>query len=496
MSTTSLKNKNTSYYFWGIVSILLMFGFHLVVKPFAGINEMGIVVLGTFFGVLLATITTGQVFWPSLLGLFSLVLGGFDTGAGILATWFGNPSIQQIIWVMALAGAVADSGVFNLLVPKLLKFKFITGHPTRLLLTLFLTILGFTALFITPTLMLVLMFPLIDSIAELCGVEKNTDLKRVMLLGTYLAAMGSYALPFRGIHLSSIAIISGIMAENGLRFDNGAYLITTLSILIFLLVTFVIFIKYIWKIDMTPLKEFKFSDMNIKEEDLKLNSRQKVLLSFMIVCIVYLLAGLFITNPESAIYSYYNRIGNVWIWIAVYGFLAVLRTKEGKPFIDATKILQSKTMWGIITVAGLFTICGRAIASDAYGIKPAIMSALAPVLGSNSWPILVILSVVLSAVFTNLTNGMPVSFTINAIAFPIACQMQNAGMVNATVLAAASILGAMCAFLTNGSIAYAPLLLGREEITTKFIWTKGVVTLGIFIVIACVICISFGFLLA
>ncbi len=496
MFTTSAKSKNTFYYFWVVVSIFFMFGFRFIVKPFGGINELGITVLGTFFGVLIATIATGEVFWPSLLGMFSLVWGEFDTGSGILIAWFGNTSIQQIIWVMALAGAVADSGVFNLLVPKLLKFKFLNGHPLRLLFTLFMTIVAFTALFITPTLMIVLMFPLVDSIAEMCGVEKNSDLKRVMLLGTYLAAMGSYALPFRGIHLSSIAIISGIMAENGLQFDNAAYLITTLSILTILLVLYVIFIRYVWKIDLTPLKEFRFSKMNIREEDLKLNSRQKVLLGFMTVAIVYLLAGLFITDKGTVLFSYYSRIDNVWIWISVYAVLSILRTKEGEPFINGTKILQSKTMWGIITVAGLFTICGRAIASDAYGIKPAIMGVLAPVLGSNSWPILVIISVVLSATFTNITNGMPVSFTINAIAFPIACQMQKAGMVNATVLAAASILGAMCAFMTNGSIAYAPLLLEREEITTKFIWTKGLVTLGIFIVVACVICITFGFLLA
>jgi sodium-dependent dicarboxylate transporter 2/3/5 len=496
MTTTSAKNKNTVYYFWTVVSLLLMFGFRLVVPPFAGINEMGITVLGTFFGVLIATMTTGQVFWPSLLGLFSLVWGQFDTGAGILATWFGNSAIQQIIWVMALAGAVADSGVFNLMVPKLLRFKFLNGHPIRLLLALFLTILIFTALFITPTLMIVLIFPIIDSIAEMCGIKKDSDLKRVMLLGSYIAAMGSYALPFRGIHLSSIAIISGIMNENGLQFDNGAYLLTTMTILTLMLIIYVIFIKFVWNVDLTPLKEFKFEKMDLKEEELKLNKRQKILLGFMVVSITYLLAGLFITNPETPLFNYYQRIGNVWIWIAAFAVLCILRTKDGTPFINGTKILQSKTMWGIITVAGLFTICGRAIASDAYGIKPAIMGVLAPVLGSNSWPILVILSVVISAVFTNITNGMPVSFTINAIAFPIACQMQNAGMVNATVLAAASILGAMCAFLTNGSIAYAPLLLGREEITSKFIWTKGVVTLGIFIVVACIICIAFGFMLA
>ena len=57
----------------------------------------------------------------------------------------------------------------------------------------------------------------------------------------------------------------------------------------------------------------------------------------------------------------------------------------------------------------------------------------------------------------------------------------------------ATILASMCAFLTNGAIAYAPILLGREEMTSKFIFTKGVVTNILFIVLASLICIVGGY---
>ena len=116
------------------------------------------------------------------------------------------------------------------------------------------------------------------------------------------------------------------------------------------------------------------------------------------------------------------------------------------------------------------------IASDDYGIKAAIGNALSPILGNASWPIMVIFCVLISTVFTNFTNGMPVSFTINSICIPIACRLELAGGGNATILGVATILSGMCAFLTNGAIAYAPIMLGREEMTQKFIFTKGVVT--------------------
>jgi di/tricarboxylate transporter len=72
--------------------------------------------------------------------------------------------------------------------------------------------------------------------------------------------------------------------------------------------------------------------------------------------------------------------------------------------------------------------------------------------------------------------------------------LQLVGGGNATVLGTVTILSGLCAFLTNGAIAYAPILLGREEMTNKFIWTKGVVTNLIFIVIASVIGILFGYM--
>ncbi len=178
----------------------------------------------------------------------------------------------------------------------------------------------------------------------------------------------------------------------------------------------------------------------------------------------------------------------------MFTILCLIRDKEGNAYINGVKLLQQKTMWGIVAVAGCFTILGTGIASDDLGIKAAIADALSPILGNASWPVMVILCVVISVVFTNFTNGMPVSFTINAVCIPLACSFQLAGTGNATILGVATILSSMCAFLTNGAIAYAPIMLGREEMTTRFMFTKGVVTAFIFMAVASVICIVTGYI--
>lgn len=489
------KSKNTSYYIWCAVSLCFMFLFRVIVPPFAGITPEGITVLGVFFGVLIATVATGETFWPAVLGLFALVWGQFAKGSALLGTWFGDTTIQQIIWVMALTGAVTDSGAVNVLARKMMKLKVMRGNPVRFLAIYFLLVMVCAALVSSPTTIILLFFPIVDSIAEVCEIKEDSDLKRELLLGTYISAMGAYVLPFKGIHLSSIALINGILEANGLSFNNGAYLVTATLVVMLFVAGFIAFIRFVWKTDLTPLKNFDFEKMGIKEEDTKMNKRQIILLCAMLFAILFLLASMIIPKG-SPILDYYNRIGNVWIWIIVFGVLSMCRDKDGKPFINGVKLLQSKTMWGIVAVAGCFTICGRAIASDDYGIKAAIAGVLNPIMGNSSWPILVILCVVISTVFTNFTNGMPVSFTINSICIPMAVILEQQGTVCASVLAVASILGGMCAFLTNGAIAYAPLLLGRKEMTTKFVWTKGVVTNGIFVVAASVLCIIFGYVFA
>ena len=50
----------------------LMFFFGVIIPPFAGITSVGMSILGIFFGVLISTIATNEIFWPAILGLFAM----------------------------------------------------------------------------------------------------------------------------------------------------------------------------------------------------------------------------------------------------------------------------------------------------------------------------------------------------------------------------------------------------------------------------------------
>ncbi|MBR4808144.1 MAG: hypothetical protein IKZ65_06610, partial [Lachnospiraceae bacterium] len=359
---TETKSNNASYYVWTLIGLCFMFLFGKIVPPFAGITAVGVSIIGIFIGVLVIILATNETFWPCVMGLFAIVMSGYTTASAILGTWFGNVTIQQIIWVMALTGAVTESGAVDVLARKMLSMKSLQGHPIKFITTLFITVLIGAALVSSPTTMLLLFYPIIDGICEMCGIEKDSDLKRELLLGVFIAAMGAYVLPFKGIHLSSIAIIKGIMEKVGLPFIDWVYLVVATLVVLVFVILYIVFMRFVWKTDLSPLKNFDVAKMNFTKEQLTMNGRQKTLLGFMIFGIIFLIISIALP-AGSPVLAFYNQIGSTWIWIVLFTILCLIRTKDGKPYINGVKLLQSRTMWGIVATAGCFTILGNAIAS-------------------------------------------------------------------------------------------------------------------------------------
>ena len=58
------------YYAHSLIYLVIMFGFWFV-PPFGGITELGVKVLGIFFGVLYGWIFIGFI-WPSLFAMLAL----------------------------------------------------------------------------------------------------------------------------------------------------------------------------------------------------------------------------------------------------------------------------------------------------------------------------------------------------------------------------------------------------------------------------------------
>ena len=90
MSAITSRAKNTKHYLTVIIVACFIFLFGRLVPSFAGITPVGIGILGVFIGVLIATMVTGETFWPAMLGLIGIILCDFASANELLSMWFGN----------------------------------------------------------------------------------------------------------------------------------------------------------------------------------------------------------------------------------------------------------------------------------------------------------------------------------------------------------------------------------------------------------------------
>ena len=67
--------------------------------------------------------------------------------------------------------------------------------------------------------------------------------------------------------------------------------------------------------------------------------------------------------------------------------------------------------------------------------------------------------------------------------------------INISVVGAAIAYSSMFAYMTYAAAGPAPLLLGKEGISNKFIWSKGLFTMVVYIVVATVIFSLMGIIL-
>ena len=493
--TATVKQKRDLYPMWTAIALFLMFGLGFVFpNGWAMVTPLGAKILGVFIGALVMTIFTNQTFWPAIMALFAMVFHGYLSANAAMTGWLGSNTVVQFIFLMALCGSLSDSGAPVVIARHMINSKIAKGRPLIFIFMYFMAVVVVGALLSTGTATILLMFPIWDGIRVAAGYKKEDPLCKLMLTGTYLGAVGAYILPFKGVHLATISIVQGIMSNYDLTFDGAAYFISTTAVTIGFFIVYTLFIGFVFRCDLKPLQSFDVSTMEgMDKEGMKFNKRQITLLIALGIGILYILSSFFVPTDASW-YPTYNGLGSTWVWIAIVAVLCLVHV-DGKPFMDGPKVLKDHTMWTIVCLIGAFSLLGGAISSDDLGIKAWIGSLLEPLLGNAAWPILVITAVVIATITTNFMNGMPVSFALSTVMMPFACNLQINSGINGSVLGAAIIFCGQVAFMTYGAMVYAALLLDREEIDQKFIWTRGAITIGIYIVVGSILFTLFGYIL-
>ena len=254
MAELTETKKSPKYVILTVFSLFMMFGFGLVVKPWSTVTPLGVNILGIYIGVLVMLVCTKEAIWPPLMGLIALVVHGYDTSANVLKAWMGNTTLVMVIFVWAICGALRDTKAPFVLANKLMSLKINKGHPHVFLFILFF-VTTILSMLTTGTASILMMYQVAEGVVEAAGYEKDSEEYRFILLGIYVSNIGSYVLPFKGVHINTLAIATGIMATYGLEFNQAQYLFSTTCTVVVFLILYVLSMSTIFKCNLKPLAE-------------------------------------------------------------------------------------------------------------------------------------------------------------------------------------------------------------------------------------------------
>lgn len=485
-----VKNK-TAIYIIDLIAVLIIFGFGMVVAPFGPVTDIGVSILGIFIGVILLTVLTNQMFFAAILAMAAMIICGYTTGNDAIVSWLGSSTVATFIFVSAFCIGLKETGAMSIVAKKMMTMKAIKGRPLLLIYVLLLTTFVIS-MFLKFAPALILMFSLLESIRDVCGYEKNDSFMKFMMLGIYMACMGNYALPFMGIQLTTIGMANSVMGEYQLAFSNLSYFLTTVILLALWLLVYTVMLGKVFKVNLKPLRDLDVAKVeSLKEISDHFNKRQIILIIAFFFCV----ADLVVTSvwPHLPGIGALTSLGAIWIWLVVIAVLSIFKVDD-EPILVPQAILKD-TMWVVVTMIGAFSMLGSAMAAEEYGIRTWIVQLISPIFGNMSLPVMIILVVVVITFATNFLNGLLLTLACVASVLPFVCQMQVERGVSATVMVTLFGICANLAYLTATGSVYSSLIISREEIDAKWLWTKGLIVLAGFMVVASVVGIILSYIL-
>ena len=477
MATSAAKSKQTRMDIFNVIGFLLIFCFGYVVPPFGGITELGMRMMGILIGLIFMTCVGCNIITSALMALVAMVFHGYYDAATMISTWVGSTTTFQLVFCGALCLAMRQSGAMDVLAKKMLTSKICQGRPMVLLFMIYLA--GFcVSIFVAGAPFFLLFFGLMDSILSIAGYDKKDPFYPLAILGVYVSAYGSFFLPWRGAMAVTVAMFNSVLNPMGFVFNDWVYMLTQVVTFPGFYIIYVLMLKYIFRVDMSKLKSVDVNKVeSLQKVPDKFDFFMKLGLGSLAFCVLYILVTNLLPTTTPG-YAYWGSFGMSLIWVLPLIFFSIVR-KDGKPIWNVAKLAQDSSMWTMIALVGSLTMLGKITTDEALGIRGWLVGIFTPLFGDMPIWLLMLIVTVFAVVVTQIVNGQVLTMGLTPIIGPIVCTMiLEQGVVGSpTVMLSVLSAAAQVAYLTVSGSVNAAYLLNRDDINSKFIFTKGVVVL-------------------
>ena len=428
-------------------------------------TEYGVRITMIFVGAIWGWIFIGLVI-PSFTSLIFLVFAGMGTATEVVGSGFGAEIILLIVFFSIFTQWLEDIGLTNTMAKWLLSRKFLSGKPYLFIFMLFLVtfLCGF---FVGIYATIFLMWGICYRMLQDMGFKKQSKESSIILIGVgFVSIMGMTVKPWSPWAMVGVNGLRSVTGE-GVVFLPYSCFMVVISLVSTLL--FMMFAKFILRLDLSILKDKDFTGL---AREIVVTKQQKL----GAVMLVFLLVALYIPSvlPDGLIKTMLSAQGATGLCIIMLLVLSLVHFDD-KPALDFVKLAKESIPWNMVCLLTAVGPLGDALMSSDTGFTKTIMAILKPVLAGQS-PLdklcrgfatgrrgsptmFYIFTIVLACVLTQFMNNT----ILLVVMTPMFCTI--AGMIgaNPVLVAAFLIFGLTAALCTPGASSRAGLVFGNTE---------------------------------
>lgn len=477
-----MKLKENKIFRWIIIPLcisLSLFGKFL--PPIPGLSNDAMGVFYIFLSSIILWLTIG-IDWPSLLCIFSLGLIqtlGFNS---VLSSAFGNATLIFLLFTYICTYALSKTSLIKRIAIGFVNNK-IAKKSGFFFVTLFLTAVLFLGLFISPSVLFVIILPILNEILEVAQINKVDKIGKVLMMGLGFSVSISSG-------MTPIAHVFPLIAMNAANIDVSpfAYMGIAIPTGLLLFIIMLIFFLFIMRKDVNKFKDIDVS--SLKNNLDKINKVDIVtLVTFIIVILLWIIPSLF-ENVSPDFYNFFNKFGTAMPPLLGVLILCIVRI-DNKPILKVDDAFKNGVPWGSLIMCAATLALGAAFKNEKLGITLFLENNLKNVLVSLPNISLLIIFTLWAALQTNLSSNM---VTANLVA-TVASSILIATTLN--LEAVICIIGMLSsfAFATPPSMPHIAMISSSEYCSTKDVLIYGIILMFISILLSLLVAYPLGTLI-
>lgn len=448
------------------------------------INPQTLQILLIFLGVLILWLTIG-IDWPSLLCMGAL---GFVDEIGfknVFASGFGNTTFIFLLFTFICTYALSKTSFIKRITLRFINLKIAKKHGL-IFSFLFLFAVLLIGLFMSPSVLFVVVLPILKEIFSIAKIEKGEKIGKALMMGLGFTVSISSG-------MTTIAHVFPVLAINAL--GDIASPITTLTymgfaipvgLILFILMFIMLFVVY--KPDTSKL-------INVDTTEIKQNLPKTTkadittLVIFLIVIVLWIIPDIF----KEFLPDFYSVMNGLTIAMPpILGTVALCVIRfNNKPILKVDEAFKN-VPWPSLVMCAATLALSAALTNKNIGLEQLIVGNgtddFATWLGTIGFITIALIFTIWALIQTNLSSNMVTATLVSSVAVAVL-----SGIEGFPLFTIVCIIGfaASLAFATPPSMPHIAIISGDDYCGTKEVLVFG----SILMILALGVLISTGYFL-